>query len=80
MNSLRFSFVAALLISFGCCLSPGRAQDADSGKPFLDFIKQQAKSLRGADKVPSTADAWQTQRVELRRSLEQAWEIGRAHV
>ncbi|MFM2097200.1 MAG: hypothetical protein RIS70_4324 [Planctomycetota bacterium] len=73
MHSHRFSFFAGLLLWFASCLSVIGAEEADSGRQFLDFIKQQASALRGADKVPSTADAWQAQRVELRRSLEQAW-------
>ncbi|QEL15219.1 alpha/beta hydrolase family protein [Limnoglobus roseus] len=40
---------------------------------FLDFVKQQAKTLREKDTPPATLADWQKQRTELRAKLLAAW-------
>ncbi len=40
---------------------------------FLDFVKQQAKSMRQNDRPPASLDAWTKQRAELRARLMAAW-------
>lgn len=63
----------ALILTVACGNSAQSADDVESSQQFANFIKKQAASLRAADKLPTSTDAWQSQRAELRKSLEQAW-------
>jgi cephalosporin-C deacetylase-like acetyl esterase len=40
---------------------------------FLDFVKNQAKTMRANDKPPASLDEWSKQRAELRSKLVAAW-------
>jgi dienelactone hydrolase len=40
---------------------------------YLDFIKQRALAMRGADQPPVSLDDWQERSGELRRQLERSW-------
>ncbi|MCA9036716.1 MAG: acetylxylan esterase [Planctomycetaceae bacterium] len=68
---LSFAVLCSLLASGTLRLSATSAQDASNA--FLSYVKQRAAADRQDDQSPATVEAWQSERLKLRESLEKAW-------
>lgn len=55
-----------LVLLFMCTLKAGE-------HPYLEYVRAEAKQLRGNDPAPRDAEAWRAQAANVRRELREAW-------
>jgi dienelactone hydrolase len=52
---------------------PQAAKSVDRSREFLSFVQQQALTMRADDAPPPSLEAWETQRLALRKKLIRSW-------